>query len=121
MNQDIVPLVTESNADTALVAVFLLEVKKKYAKAEKITIILDNAAYQKSYETQEYAKSLNIDLLYLPPYTPNLSLIERVWKFFKKKVLRDHYYPTFNEFFEAICEFFVKWDEYAEDVYKRQS
>ena len=113
VNQDIVPLVTESNADTALVAVFLLEVKKKYAKAEKITIILDNAAYQKSYETQEYAKSLNIDLLYLPPYTPNLSLIERVWKFFKKKVLRDHYYPTFNEFFEAICEFFVKWDEYA--------
>lgn len=116
VDRDIVPLITESNADVFLMKVFLLEVKKKYVKAEKITIILDNAAYQKSYETQEYAKSLNIDLVYLPPYTPNLSLIERVWKFFKKKVLRDHYYPTFNEFFEAICEFFVKWDSYADEM-----
>jgi transposase len=116
VNQDMVPFITESNADVALMAVFLLEVKKKYSKAEKITIILDNAAYQKSYETQEHARSLNIDLLYLPPYTPNLSLIERVWKFFKKKVLRNHYYATFNEFFGAICEFFVKWDEYADEM-----
>jgi transposase len=116
VDHDIVPFVTESNADRELIKVFLGEVRKKYADAEKITIILDNAAYQKSYEVQEYAGSLSITLFYLPPYTPNLSLIERVWKFFKKKVLRDHYYATFKEFFEAICEFFVKWDDYADEM-----
>ena len=113
VDHDIVPFVTESNADRELIKVFLLEVKKRYAHAEKITVILDNAAYQKSYEVREHAHRLGITLFYLPPYTPNLSLIERVWKFFKKKVLRNHYYATFDAFFEAICEFFVQWHDYA--------
>ncbi len=116
VNQDIVPFVTESNADRYLVEVFLSEVRKKYADAEKITIILDNAAYQKSYEVQAYAQKLGISLLFLPPYTPNLSLIERVWKFFKKKVLRNQYYTTFQKFLSAVCEFFEKWDEYRDEL-----
>lgn len=116
VDHDIVPLVTESNADKELMKVFFLEVKKKYADAEKVTLILDNAAYQKSYEVQEYAVSLGITLLYLPPYTPNLSLIERVWKFFKKKVLRNQYHATFKDFFEAICEFFARWDDYVDEM-----
>lgn len=116
VDRDIVPLVTESNADRELMKVFFLEVKKKYANAEKITVILDNAGYQKSYEVQEHARNLGITLFYLPPYTPNLSLIERVWKFFKKKVLRNRYYVTFEAFFEAVCEFFTKWDDCASEM-----
>jgi len=113
VDHDIVPFVTESNADRELMKVFLEEVRKKYPQAEKITVILDNAAYQKSYEVQEYARSLGITLFYLPPYTPNLSLIERVWKFFKKNVLRNRYHATFEDFFKAICEFFAKWNDYS--------
>jgi transposase len=115
-SRDIVPSITESNADQYLMEVFLVEVKKKYVDAKKITIILDNATYQRSSEVQAHAKNLGIDFLFLPPYTPNLSLIEKVWKFFKKKVLRNRYYATFQEFLRAVCEFFEKWDEYRDEL-----
>jgi transposase len=44
----------------------------------------------------------------MPPYSPNLCLIERLWKFFKKKVVKNKYYETFEEFHDFICNFFSK-------------
>jgi transposase len=41
----------------------------------------------------------------LPAYSPNLNLIERLWKFFKKKVLKNKYYSEFDDFFQAILDF----------------
>lgn len=67
-----------------------------------ITIILDNARYQRCHLVQNQARCLGIELLYLPPYSPNLNLIERLWKFVKKQVLYGRYYPTFSEFKSAI-------------------
>ena len=52
-----------------------------------ITLILDNARYQKCKIVWELAELLNIELLYLPPYSPNLNIIERLWKFVKKQCL----------------------------------
>jgi len=52
-----------------------------------ITLVLDTAAYQKCKIVTELAASLNIELLYVPPYSPNLNLIERLWNFVKKTVL----------------------------------
>jgi transposase len=69
-----------------------------------ITIILDNARYQKCKLVQEVALSLKIELLYLPPYSPNLNLIERLWKFVKKKCLWSKYYSNFKDFKEAIMD-----------------
>lgn len=60
------------------------QLKRVYSKAEKITIFLDNARYQRNFEVQEYAESLGITLYFMPPYSPNLCLIERLWKFFKR-------------------------------------
>jgi transposase len=51
-----------------------------------ITLVLDNARYQKCQLVQDLAKSLDIELLYLPSYSPNLNLIERLWKFVKNQV-----------------------------------
>lgn len=67
-----------------------------------ITIVLDNARYLKCALVQNLAKSLNIELLYLPTYSPNLNLIERLWKFVKKKCLYSKYYPEFGGFKKAI-------------------
>lgn len=53
---------------------------------------------------QELAESLGIELLYLPPYSPNLNLIERLWKFVKKKCLYAKYYEDFTQFSSAISE-----------------
>jgi transposase len=61
-----------------------------------ITVVLDNARYQKCKLVQELALSLSIELLYLPAYSPNLNLIERLWKFVKKKCLWSKYYQDFR-------------------------
>ncbi len=68
-----------------------------------ITLVLDNARYQKCKLVQELADSLGIELLYLPSYSPNLNLIERLWKFVKKKCLSSKYYPEFSLFKTAIA------------------
>ena len=67
-----------------------------------ITLVLDNAKYQKCAIVQNLATSLCIELLYLPPYSPNLNIIERLWKFVKKKCLYSKYYPDFKLFKQAI-------------------
>ena len=69
-----------------------------------ITIFLDNARYQKCAWVMEKAKSLNIELCFLPTYSPNLNLIERMWKFVKKKCLYSKYYEKFPAFKEAISQ-----------------
>lgn len=69
-----------------------------------ITIFLDNARYQKCALVMGKAKSLNIELCFLPSYSPNLNLIERVWKFVKKKCLYSKYYEKFPAFKAAISQ-----------------
>lgn len=69
-----------------------------------ITLVLDNARYQRCRLVQDLAKSLNIELLFLPSYSPNLNLIERLWKFVKAECLNGKYYETFDAFQAAIVE-----------------
>lgn len=75
-----------------------------------ISIVLDNARYQKCKLVQATAKLFDIDLLYLPAYSPNLNLIERMWKFIKNKCLYSMYYPDFASFMKAISECLAKTD-----------
>jgi transposase len=67
-----------------------------------IRLVLDNARYQHCALVMDLAKSLNIDLVFLPSYSPNLNLIERLWKFVKKEALRGRHYDTFEAFRGAI-------------------
>jgi transposase len=67
-----------------------------------ITLVLDNARYQKCILVQSLADQLGITLLYLPSYSPNLNLIERLWKFVKKTSLNSCSYDTFADFQAAI-------------------
>jgi transposase len=69
-----------------------------------ITVVLDNARYQRCKLVQFYAEQLGIELLFLPPYSPNFNLIERLWKFVKKKCLYSKYYDNFEKFQGAITE-----------------
>ena len=69
-----------------------------------VTLVLDNARYQKCQVVQELAERLKIELLYLPPYSPNLNLIERLWKFIRKKCLYSKYYDDFSDFKRAISD-----------------
>jgi transposase len=67
-----------------------------------ITLVLDNARYQKCAVVQTLASSLGIELLYLPGYSPNLNLIERLWRFVRKQSLDSVYYEDFARFTAAI-------------------
>jgi hypothetical protein len=67
-----------------------------------ITVVLDNARYQRCKAVKTEAKRLGIKLLFLPSYSPNLNPIERLWKFTKKKALRGKHYPDFATFRGAI-------------------
>jgi len=85
------------------VCVFLEKIAVRYVGIP-ITIILDNARCQRCALVMDKARSLNIELSFLPSYSPNLNLIERVWKFVKKKCLYSHYYEKFPAFKEAISK-----------------
>jgi len=67
-----------------------------------IYIVLDNARYQHCAVVKDLAQQLNIQLMFLPSYSPNLKLIERLWRFVKKKVLYGRHYATFADFRGAI-------------------
>jgi transposase len=69
-----------------------------------ITLVLDNARYQRNAVVQDLAAQLGIALLFLPSYSPNLNLIERLWKFTKRRALYGRYHPTFAGFRAAIEE-----------------
>ncbi len=99
-------IITVSN-DTYITAVQVCELLQKLADlglSIPITLVLDNARYQKCAVVQDLADALGIELLYLPPYSPNLNLIERLWKFVKKKCLYAQYYEDFSLFSGAITD-----------------
>jgi len=88
------------------------KIQAKHPEAKKIYIIVDNARYYRSRLLKKHLKGTKIQLVFLPPYSPNLNLIERYWKFFKKKVLNNRYYETFDEFKRACESFFRKRKKY---------
>lgn len=67
-----------------------------------ITVVLDNARYQRNQVVQALAAELGIHLLDLPSYSPNLNLIERLWRFLKRKSVYGKYHPNFAAFQAAI-------------------
>jgi transposase len=69
-----------------------------------ITIVLDNARYQKCEVVLRQAVTLKIELLYLPSYSPHLNLIERLWRFVRKECLYSKYYPKFDGFKQVIAD-----------------
>jgi transposase len=67
-----------------------------------VTLVLDNARYQRNAVVKGLAAELGIVLLFLPSYSPNLNLIERLWRFMKRKAAYGRYHPTFADFQAAI-------------------
>jgi transposase len=99
LNVESVINTTYVNAGTVIELLGLLA--KKYLNAP-IYVVLDNARYQRCEAVKKAASELGITLVFLPPYSPNLNLIERLWKFVKKKALYAQYYDTVEKFHGAI-------------------
>ena len=82
----------------------LLDKLRALHPGESLTLVMDNARYQHCKLVMAHAAAHGISLMFLPPYSPNLNLIERLWKFIKKDCLNGRYYPTTQEFQAAILE-----------------
>ncbi|HFG2109781.1 TPA: IS630 family transposase, partial [Vibrio cholerae] len=80
--------------------------KEHYPLEQKVHLILDGAAYHRTELVKDTAKVLNIELHYLPPYSPNLNPIERLWKVMNEHARNNVYFSSKREFISAIKEFF---------------
>jgi transposase len=79
--------------------------EEQYPDKEVIHVIADNARYIKNKDINNYLNDSKINLIFLPPYSPNLSLIERLWRFLRKKIIRTIYYESFSLFKTEILSF----------------
>lgn len=83
-----------------------------------IYLFHDNARYYYAKELREWL-TLNypsVKQVFLPPYSPNLNLIERLWKFLKKKIISYDFYPTFDEFKEKVIHFLQNLIPYRKEL-----
>jgi len=85
---------------------FLFKLRKQHPGQYKVHIIWDNAGYHCSDSVKEFAQELGIVVHYLPPYSPNLNPIERLWKIMHEQVTYNRYYENFANFTESIRHFF---------------
>jgi transposase len=99
--------------DTYITSSQCCELLTKIAKDATlpVTIVLDNARYQRCNLVRCLAEELNIELLFLPPYSPNLNLIERLWKLVKNECLYSKYYENFALFQNAIQTFLTTMNQ----------
>ena len=106
---DISATVTDSyeTINSESIARFFWKLKKEhYPLAQKVHVILDGAGYHRSQLVKDFAVMLNIELHYLPPYSPNLNPIERLWKVMHEHARNNIYFPTKASFQDAINTFF---------------
>jgi transposase len=111
----VVTFTNDSYINSYSVAKLMCRIAVEFADLP-ITLVMDNARYQRCRFVIDLATALGIELLFLPPYSPNLNLIERLWKFVKKKCLYSEYYETFIDFKQAIVDCIAQTD----GIYKQE-
>jgi transposase len=85
---------------------FFTQIRAQYHSDKRIHLILDGAGYHKSKVVIAEASRLDIVLHTLPPYSPNLNPIERLWKVMNEHARNNHYFATAKEFRQKIEQFF---------------
>jgi transposase len=91
-------------------------IEKAYPNQKLIHLFVDNARYYRSQLVQDYLNSSRIQMHFLPPYSPNLNPIERLWKLLKKEVINSHYTPDPKVFKQRIDDFFAHIGNYKEQL-----
>jgi len=116
VSKELIMMTEATYVNSMTVCGLLKEIAIRYHDRH-IVIVLDNARYQRCRLVPQTAERLHIRLLFLPPYSPNLNLIERLWKFVKKKALYNRFYSDFQVFCSAITDCLNKTHtEYREEL-----
>ena len=102
VTHQLITVCNDAYINACSVCELLHKIRDSERKSIKITLVMDNARYQRCALVTELAKKLKIELLFLPSYSPNLNLIERLWKWVRKDCLNSKYYERFDDFKIAI-------------------
>lgn len=95
-----VTVINRGSIGAEQVCELLREIRRRCRKP--VTVVLAGASYHRAKAVRDLAEALRIELLFLPPYSPNLNLIERVWKLVKKLALNARTLPDFDAFAASI-------------------
>ena len=106
---------TEEKCNAIRIVEFFQKIKEKYPD-KTVVIVIVNAKYNQAWYTRTFAEWYDIELFFLPPYAPNLNLIERLWKFTKKKLVHNRYYEEFETFVNEVEKYFTNLSEYSADL-----
>jgi transposase len=104
ITHELITVCNDTYINALSVCELLQKIRDTVGMGEIITIVLDNAKYQKCDLVMELAHSLKIELLFLPSYSPNLNLIERLWKWVRKDCLNCKYFDSFDDFRYTIIQ-----------------
>lgn len=109
-------LTGEENCNAERVIEFLELIHKKYFIFSVIYMIVDNASYFHAKKVSEWLKDHpKIKFVFLPSYAPNLNLIERFWRFTKKKLVTNSYYKEYKTFRAKVFQFLNHTDDYVDE------
>jgi transposase len=110
-------IVLEEKTINTDATIHLLEAIKQKQKRGKVYMILDNASHHHAKLVRRWMlHHPRFKLIFLPAYSPNLNLIERLWRFFHQKVTYNHYFETFIEFKETTLTFFKNLNQYEKEL-----
>lgn len=99
---------------------FFETIRARNSSSQSIHVVLDGAGYHRAKALKDKADQLNIKLYYLPPYSPNLNPIERLWKVMNEHVRDNQYFSSAKEFRDKIDDFFkVKLPEIGDHLTNR--
>ena len=78
----------------------------------KLLLILDNVSYHKARALKDFfSRNQNrIQLAFLPPYSPELNPIERIWRITRRRVTHNRYFPDMQSLEQALVNRFAQWD-----------
>lgn len=87
----------------------------------RIYVVCDNARYYKNQELTEWLADKPLEQVFLPPYSPNLNLIERLWKFLRQKIINTTFYRPKGAFKTAVLHFFDRLPEFGQELASRMA
>jgi len=113
LDQEYVDIRGTENVNAVTLTQLIEQIRSRHPEATRIVLYLDNARYNHAKLVQEYIAGTIVELHFLLSYSPNLNLIERLWRFLKDEVM-DAYYQTFDEFVAAIADVLDHLERYAD-------
>jgi len=94
----------------------LEKIEANHPESKKINVVVDNAKYYKCHLVSEFLETSKINLVFLPSYSPNLNLIERLWRVLNRNIVYNRYFEKFDDFKKAILGFFHHFQDYHEQI-----